>query len=163
MSDLASVRSSKQRVQDFFVDVFVMNTFSYAVAAPIELLIAGMSFESHLNVRLVALVLNTMTARPYGLWREYLLQRFGVTSASARAFQYGVDTLIFISFQLPLYVCNMALGGATLSNIVKAAPTAALLSGFMGGPYGVYLDWVRAVLKLKPIVANAPLNTLNKS
>ena len=64
---------------DIFIDFFAMNTFSYIVALPIEFLISGMSWNEHLQVRLVALLLNTIVARPYGLWRFFVTLKFKIT------------------------------------------------------------------------------------
>lgn len=126
-----------------WVDVFTMNLFSYLVALPIELLIAGMSFKEHLQVRLVALLLNTVVARPFGLWRSYLVNKFGVTQNSGWLKTYLVDTLIFLSFQMPLYVGNLILGGADMMEILKATMTVSLIAGTLGRPYGIMLDWMR--------------------
>ncbi|MBI2381270.1 MAG: L-alanine exporter AlaE [Gammaproteobacteria bacterium] len=146
----------RKRAHDFLVDVFVMNSFSYAVAAPIELLVAGLSFAEHLQVRAVALVLNTLIGRPYGLWRDWVLGRSATGPASSAWRRYWVDTLIFLSFQLPLYVSNMLLGGAQLDGILKAAATATLLSGFLGRPYGLYLEWFKNLVARRfPLVAGA--------
>lgn len=138
------------------VDVFVMNTFSYAVAAPLELLIAGMSWQAHLQVRLVGLVLNSLIGRPYGLWRDAVFRRLAVGPDSGAWRRYYADSLVFLSFQLPLYVANMALGGADAAGIAKAAATAALLSGFLGRPYGLYLDFVRRLVGLTPSTRPRP-------
>lgn len=148
-----TVRSFRERMKEFWVDVFVMNTFSYAVAAPLELLIAGMSWQAHLKVRLMGLLVNSLIGRPYGLWREYLVRRTGMDAASSAMKRYWVDTLVFLSFQLPVYVTIMALGGADLNGIVKAAGTACLLAGFLGRPYGIYLDFVRSLFGMKPMTA----------
>lgn len=133
----------KNRWRDLFIDIFALNTFSYAVAVPIELWIAGMPLAAHLKVRLAALILNTLVARPYGIWRKKVLQYTRIDENSSRLHCYLADTLIFISFQLPLYCANMGLGGASLKSILTAVPAATLLAGFMGGPYGWYVDRIR--------------------
>lgn len=150
LSEQDSARSQARPLKAALVDVFVMNTFSYAAAAPLELIIAGMSWQAHLQVRLVALVLNSVIGRPYGLWRDFVFQRFGVGAESGLWRNYLADTAVFLSFQLPLYVINMVLGGADAAGIMKAAATAALLSGFLGRPYGLYLDFVRQLVGLAP-------------
>jgi len=146
-------RSFRGRMKEFWVDVFVMNTFSYAVAAPLELIIADMSWQAHLKVRLMGLVINSFIGRPYGLWREFVVGRTGMNVTSSAMQRYGVDTLVFLSFQLPVYVTIMALGGADLDGILKAAGTASLLAGVLGRPYGIYLDFVRSLVGMKAIAA----------
>jgi hypothetical protein len=146
-------RSNRERFKEFWVDVFVMNTFSYVVAAPLELIIAGMSWEAHLKVRLMGLLINSLIGRPYGIWREFIVHLTGMTEHSSAFKRYWVDTLVFLSFQLPVYVTIMALGGADWNGILKAAGTASLLAGFLGRPYGIYLDFVRSLVGMKPMTA----------
>lgn len=126
-----------------------MNSFSYLVAMPLELIVAGMSWQEHLKVRLVALVLNTLVGRPYGLWRHYVIQRTHTCADSHWFKKYWVDTLTFLSFQLPLYVANMIIGGASVMGIIKAGVSATILSGFLGRPYGLYSDAFRRLIGLR--------------
>ena len=147
--------SKQERWKAFWVDVFVMNTFSYVIAAPLELWIAGMSWQAHLQARLIALPINSLIGRPYGLWREFLIRRTGMTEHSSAFKRYWVDTLVFLSFQLPVYVGILALSGADWYGIMKAAGIACLLAGLVGRPYGVYLDFVRKLVGLKPMTANS--------
>ncbi len=134
----------KQQLKQFWVDVFAMNSFSYATAVVIELGIAQMSLQEHFKVRLAALLLNSLVARPFGIWRDYVLARFNIDTETSPFYQkYLADTLIFLSFQMPLYVGNMLLGGAPTEAIVKAALTVSLIAGLLGRPYGLYLDWLK--------------------
>jgi len=149
----ATPLSRRERVKAFWVDVFVMNTFSYVVAAPLELWIAGMSWHAHLQARLIGLLINSIIGRPYGLWREFVVTRTSTTEQSSVLKRYWVDTLVFLSFQLPVYVTILALSGADWNGILKAAGTASLLAGFLGRPYGIYLDFIRKIVGLKPMTA----------
>ncbi|MCO7224972.1 L-alanine exporter AlaE [Pleionea sp. CnH1-48] len=135
--------SEKRPFLSAWVDIFAMNSFSYIVALPIELIIAGMSWQEHLKVRLAALVLNTLVARPFGIWRDFVIKRFGIREDSRFIKVYLVDTLVFLSFQLPLYVGNMILGGADWGEIMKASVTVSLIAGLLGRPYGIYLDFIK--------------------
>ena len=54
----------------FLVEAFTMNLFSLAITAPNELLIAGMDIDEFIRTRLAAMVINTITGRPYGVWRD---------------------------------------------------------------------------------------------
>lgn len=119
-----------------------MNSFSWLVAIPIELLLAGMSWQEHLKVRLLAVVFNTLIARPFGLYRNWVVRRFGGRGPVSA---YLVDTYVFLSFQLPLYLGNMYLGGAAWTEMVTASATFLLIAGALGRPYGIYLDWLRRI------------------
>lgn len=147
--------TSPKSWKETWVDIFSLNVFSYLVALPIELIIAGMSFDEHIQVRIVALLLNTVVARPFGLWRGYLIKVTGLTQQSSRLKTYLVDTLIFLSFQMPLYVGNLILGGADLTEILKATITVSLIAGTLGRPYGIFLDWVRVKHGLSHSIAEA--------
>ncbi|WP_444920841.1 L-alanine exporter AlaE [Microbulbifer sp. CnH-101-G] len=127
---------------DFLLDIFAMNSFSWAVAIPIELVLAGMSWSEHLKVRLMALVFNTLIARPFSVYRNWVVNRFG---GGGPINAYLVDTFVFVSFQFPLYMGNMHLGGASWDEIATASITFMLIAGALGGPYGIYLDWLRRV------------------
>lgn len=119
-----------------------MNSFSYVVSLPIEIVIAGMSWQEHFQVRFAALILNTLVARPFGMWRDFVMHKTTTNENSSFLQKYFCDTLIFLSFQMPLYVGNMILGGASWLEIGKAALTVSLIAGLLGRPYGMYLDFL---------------------
>ncbi|MCO1334706.1 L-alanine exporter AlaE [Microbulbifer sp. OS29] len=141
-SDAETAKMSRARRWDFLLDIFAMNSFSWAVAIPIELFLAGMSWSEHLKVRLMALVFNTLIARPFSVYRNWIVNRFG---GGGFINSYLVDTFVFLSFQFPLYMANMHLGGASWDEIATASITFMLIAGALGRPYGIYLDWVRRV------------------
>lgn len=128
------------RRRELLLDIFAMNSFSWAIAIPIELLLAGLSLQEHLQVRMMAVIFNTLIARPFGLYRLWAYRRL---PGRGRLHAYLVDTFVFLSFQLPLYTANMLLGGASWLEIATASLTFMLLAGAMGRPYGIYLDWLR--------------------
>ncbi|WNZ56761.1 L-alanine exporter AlaE [Microbulbifer sp. MKSA007] len=140
--DAPDEKASGARRWDFMLDIFAMNSFSWAVAIPIELILAGMSWNEHLKVRLMALVFNTLIARPFSMYRNWIVNRFG---GGGFINAYLVDTFVFLSFQFPLYMANMRLGGASWDEIATASITFMLIAGALGRPYGIYLDWVRRV------------------
>ncbi|TLM79234.1 L-alanine exporter AlaE [Microbulbifer harenosus] len=147
-----SQRNRRTRWNEWLLDVFAMNSFSWAIAIPIELVLAGMSWREHLKVRLLAVVFNTLIARPFSLYRNWILVRFGRGSAMHN---YAVDTFVFLSFQLPLYILNMLLGGASSGEIATACITFMLIAGALGRPYGMYLDCLRRLWLGRRAVADA--------
>ena len=132
----------QSRRQSLLLDVFAMNSFSWAIAIPIELILAGMSMQEHIKVRLMAVVFNTLIARPFSLYRHWVANRFGGRGV---VHDYLVDTFVFLSFQFPLYLCNMLLGGASWVEIGTASITFMLIAGALGRPYGIYLDWLQRI------------------
>ncbi|WP_288131702.1 L-alanine exporter AlaE [Microbulbifer sp.] len=137
--DSASASRTSRR-GEWLLDVFAMNSFSWAIAIPIEVVLAGMSWREHLKVRLLAVLFNTVIARPFSLYRNWVVGRCGQGGV---LHNYAVDTFVFLSFQLPLYASNMVLGGASSMEILTASGTFVLLAGAMGRPYGFYLDSLR--------------------
>jgi hypothetical protein len=131
------------KAYNFGVEAFTMNTFSWVAAAPIELIIAGMDFSEHLKIRLAGVAVNTMTGRPYGIWRDWIFRRMNITEESHWAKKYAGDTIAFTGFQLPLYLLNMTIGGAEPDEMLKSSVSVTLIAGGMGRPYGVYLDEIR--------------------
>lgn len=131
------------RAYKFGVEAFTMNTFSYVVAAPIELGIAGMDVYQHLQTRLAAAVTNTLTGRPYGIWRDWIFKLLKVKKESHWTKKYLADTLAFAGLQLPIYLANMVIAGADSDEMIKASIPVTLMAGAMGRPYGAYLDGVR--------------------
>lgn len=141
-TQLNSRNNRKTRRDEWLLDIFAMNTFSWAIAIPIELVLAGMGWREHLQVRMLAVVFNTVIARPFSLYRNWVVARFG---RGGGWHNYAVDTFVFLSFQLPLYTLNMILGGASMTEIVTACATFLLIAGALGRPYGLYLDCLRGL------------------
>lgn len=137
----ASERS--ERLRRFMVEAFAMNTFCLVINVPNELLVAHMALGTMLRTRALAVVTNTITGRPYGVWRDAVVVRV-TGDHSTPVKRYVGDTIAFLFFQLPLYWINMTFGGhATLRQMASASILVTLLAGLAGRPYGVYLDFVR--------------------
>lgn len=141
-SQPAPEASTLSRRRELLLDIFALNSFSWAIAIPIELGLAGMGWREHLKVRLMAVVFNTLIARPFSTYRRWVGRRFAGRGA---LHAYLVDTFVFLSFQFPLYLGNMLLGGANWSEIATASLTFILIAGSLGRPYGIYLDWLLRV------------------
>ena len=129
--------------QRLLVDTIVVNVFFFLVNFANETLIARMPLVVSLRLRAVALITNTLTARPYGLWRDFLWRRLAPIDALSC---YVADTLVFFTFQLPLYWVNMVIAGnIKLHQVVVASITIGLMAGFLGRPCGIFLNWARRV------------------
>lgn len=141
-SELA-IEKNSQPLKNYWADTFALNTFCYFISLPIELGFAQMTLSTHLSARLVGLFIITSTARPFGMWRDYIFKRFGLSDSDKGLKPYLVDTLAYLSFELPLYMVNMAISGATLMQAMKAALTFCIIAGFVGRPYGIYRALIR--------------------
>ena len=131
-----------RKVWGFSVEAFVMNTFSYAFCAPIELGFAGMDLMEHLKTRAAGVITNTLVARPYGIIRDKILKTLGITKESHWIKKYLGDTLS-IATLFPVYWVNTAFGDVESNEVITAFIPIALVAGGTGGIYGAYLDWTR--------------------
>ncbi|MBN2142713.1 L-alanine exporter AlaE [Candidatus Woesearchaeota archaeon] len=143
------IEKAKEKIKNFIIDAIALNTFSYILTAPIELLIVGLPFQAHLQVRLFAAILNTLTARPYTNWRTFIFRKASVNSQSSWKKKYLWDTLTFASMQAPIYfTSNMIIGGGDLYGVIQGTLVLTMVSGVVGRPYGAYLDVIRDLFGL---------------
>ncbi len=121
-------------------DIFAMVTFSYVTGMLIEIFYAGMTLEQSFTSRNASVPLNLITARMFGVYRNYLLRRFQIERQWLKVI---VDLISFISFQIPIYIIVLTFAGASGEQIYKAVSGVVLLFLIMGPPYGYYLDSIR--------------------
>jgi hypothetical protein len=127
----------------FAIEGTALTTFSYAVMVPIELGIAKMEFQEHLQTRIMGAAVGAIIGRPLGMWRNFVLKKLNITDESNAGLRYLADSFSFVSAQLPVYLTMTMIAGADIDETLRAAGTITALSGAMGGPYGTYLDKVR--------------------
>ena len=132
----------------FFADTFAMITFSTVVGMVIEILISGMTLGQSVQARLAAIPANLLTARPYGIFRDWVF-RLMRANEGGHVRKGIADILAFVFFQVPLYVIILATAGANVRQIATACGTITILSAFMGRPYGIFLDFSRWLFRIK--------------
>ena len=145
----------------YAVDTFTMIAFSTPIAMANEVFIAGMDVEQSLKARGIATIVNILTARPYGKFRDYLFKKCHTTDKSGFVKKTATDILAFASFQAPLYAGILAVSGAEPEKVLLGSAVITGISGFIGRPYGVCLDAVRKFFGLKPayVLAEESRNT----
>ncbi|QFU08247.1 L-alanine exporter AlaE [Rhodobacteraceae bacterium THAF1] len=131
----------------FIVDTVATIAFFTVLAAATELFVAGMSPTQVLTARLVMVPIMVLTARPYGLWRDWLIARIKPHSPAARLI---TDTIGFLSFQVPIYAATLLLSGASVRQIALALGSATFLMAVTGRPFGLFLDKVRRMADTAP-------------
>ncbi|MBI4511843.1 MAG: L-alanine exporter AlaE [Deltaproteobacteria bacterium] len=137
-------------MRQWIVDTMAMVVFSTVVGMLVEVLVSGLSISQSLDARLMAVPLNLLTARPYGVYRDRVLAVLAAPSHDAHAVRRtAADVLAFVSFQVPIYALILSVSGARLAQIATSCATVALLSTFMGRPYGVFLDACRRLAALE--------------
>ena len=130
----------------FFADTTALILFFTTTGIVNERFIAGMTWDQVLHARLLGAALMVPVARPYGLWRDWLMKR-----ASQRRLSLLLwDSIALISFQVPLYAAIIAFTGASAGGLVRGTLGAALMMLFLGRPYGAFLNGVRKLFGLPP-------------
>jgi len=132
----------------FLVDTLTMIIASFPAGLFNEVIIAGMTLGQSLYARFMAVWIDLLTARPYGIYRDFIFAHFGTTEACS-LFKKGLtDVLSYVTFQVPVYVLILFCAGAEPKQIIVAASTCALFSTISGRPYGILLDWFRRLFGL---------------
>ena len=90
-----------------------------------------------------------LTGRPYGLWRDAVLNRTGARAGGRLAFLVA-DTIAFLTFQMPVYAAVLALAGAAPAQIARALVAATLAMLLLSRPFGAFLDWLRGQAGVTP-------------
>ena len=130
----------------FLADTFAMIAFSTVVGLFIEVVIAGLTLDHSLRIRLAAMPVIFLAARPYGLYRDWLFRRAGggqpheVRSAL-------LDAFANTSFQAGLYAALLAVNGVHGPQLGKALLSVIAVSLAGGRPYGLFLTWIRRVFR----------------
>jgi L-alanine exporter len=127
----------------YCADTLALLVFSTLGALFTEIVIAGLSLSQSAHARLIALPVIIVTARPYGVYRDWVLSLFLADGEGQRLRRVVADTTAFLSFQLPIYWIILALAGASLPQIAVSSAGATVAILVSGRPYGVLLDLFR--------------------
>lgn len=130
----------------FFADTTALLLFFTTTGIINERVIAGMTWEQVLHARLLGAILMVPVARPYGIWRDWLMKRAG----EGRISQLLWDSMALVSFQVPVYAAIIAFSGASGSGLIQGTLGAALMMLLLGRPYGAFLNGVRKLFGLPP-------------
>jgi hypothetical protein len=133
-------------VRAFIADTLALVVFFTLTSGLNERFVAGMAWDEVLVSRSIGAVLMVLTARPYGLWRSWLLAKI---DPSTRWGSMLADTAALLIFQVPIYVAIIIAGGAEGQAIVLGTLGFAALMLVLGRPYGLWLDFVRRLFGLE--------------
>lgn len=134
------------RRRAFIADTTALILFFTTTGIINERVIAGMSWEQVIHARLLGAVLMVPVARPYGVWRDWVMKHAG----ESRISQLLWDSGALVTFQVPLYAMIIAFSGATGGGLIRGTLGAAVMMLCLGRPYGAFLTWVRKVFGLPP-------------
>ncbi|RBW42777.1 L-alanine exporter AlaE [Psychromonas sp. B3M02] len=124
----------------FIIDTVATVVFFTLLAASTELFIAGMDPYEVLVTRLIMIPMMVVTARPYGIWRDFLFKAAKPTTGWGNTL---VDSLAFMIFQVPIYVLTLVIAGADSKEIMSLIASSSLIMLVISRPFGVYLELVR--------------------
>ncbi|MFL1480341.1 L-alanine exporter AlaE [Pseudomonas grimontii] len=118
-----------------------------------ERFIAGMTWDQVLHARLLGAALMVPVARPYGIWRDWVMKR----ASQGRLSRLLWDSIALVSFQVPIYAAIIAISGASGSGLVRGTVGAAVMMLVLGRPYGAFLNGVRKLFGL-PAGGDRPMS-----
>jgi hypothetical protein len=99
-----TVQNKAASWRSFIADTLALIVFFTFTGILNERFIAGMEWDQVLQARLLGAVLMVPVARPYGLWRDWIMRRADETRLS----QILWDSTALVSFQVPIYAAIIA-------------------------------------------------------
>ncbi len=130
----------------FIADTTALILFFTTTGIINERFVASMTWEQVIHARLLGTFLMVPVGRPYGMWRDWLLQR----AQPDRLSRLFWDSLALVSFQVPIYAAIIAMSGASGRGLFLGVLGATAMMFALGRPYGAFLNWVRALFALPP-------------
>ncbi|MGI9275553.1 MAG: L-alanine exporter AlaE [Endozoicomonas sp.] len=125
--------------RETIADTFALITFGLVIGMAVEIFVAGLSIDQSLQSRMLSIPTNLLIARPYGLFRDWVL-RFGDGGQVRNA---ALDIIAFLGFQMPVYALLVASTGASVDQIITACVGQIGALIIMGRPYGIYMQMCR--------------------
>ena len=131
-------------MRSFFADTLALVVFFTITGALNERFIAGMSWSEVAAARAIGAPLMVLTARSYGLGRDWVMGWERPSSPLLR------NRFALLAFQLPIYAAIIFAGGARGPKVAQGVGGAAVIMPVAGRPYGLWLDFVRRWFGLPP-------------
>jgi hypothetical protein len=128
----------------FVADTLALILFFTATGVVNERFIAGLSWEQVLHARLLGAALMVPVARPYGIWRDWVMRH----ARPRRMSRLLWDSFALVSFQVPIYAAIIAVNGAAGSGLLFGVLGATAIMLICGRPYGAFLGWVRSLFRV---------------
>jgi hypothetical protein len=141
-----TIDERSHRRRSFIADMLALILFFTTTGIINERFVAGMTWEEVFHARLLGAVLMVPVARPYGLWRDWIMRRAG----ESRVSEVLWDSVALMTFQVPIYAAIIAFSGASGLGLMKGILGAAVMMLVLGRPYGAFLNLVRRLFGLPP-------------
>ncbi|MCL6269430.1 L-alanine exporter AlaE [Sansalvadorimonas sp. 2012CJ34-2] len=131
-------------------DIFALIMFGIFIGGTVEVLsglLSGLAFQqAFLNMvysRGLSIPVNLTIARPYGIFRDWVMKITGAENSTNEVFRTVTDTAAFILFQLPVYVVILVITGWAWDAIVSASVGAVFTMIATARPYGLWMQFCR--------------------
>ncbi len=134
------------KVRSFVADTVALVLFFTLTSGLNERFVAGMPWQDVMVSRMIGAPLMVLTARPYGLWRDWFLAKADPRSNRLRLV---ADAFALVVFQVPIYAAIIVAAGAEGTAIVNGVLGFAVLMLVLGRPYGLWLEIVRKLFGLE--------------
>lgn len=134
------------KVHRFIVDATAMNLFSLIYVLN-DKFVGDKDWGEAWSTRLAAAIGNTLTGRPYGIFRDYVLKKLKVRKDSHWLKKYLVETATFAVGQSPLYALYLA-GGDMLPEVISGIANGNI-EQILNSPQNINPDSIKdAVISL---------------
>lgn len=137
----------------FAADTVALVTFFTLTGILNERFVAGMAWPQVLSARLIGAFLMVLTARPYGLYRDFVMTHVRLRATSP----FTRDIVALATFQVPIYAAILFVSGADTTSVLAGCLGFTALMIVIGRPYGLYLDFVRRLFGVPPAGGAAPM------
>ena len=129
-------------MRQYLADTFAMIIFSTICGMFVELVVARLTLQQSIGIRLAAIPIMLIAARPYGIYRDWLF-KFMAGEKENQLKAIAIDTFANVTFQIPLYICLLTFNGATLGQVFAAVSSIIFIIIISGRPYGLFLVLIR--------------------
>ncbi|GLO60506.1 L-alanine exporter AlaE [Vibrio sp. MACH09] len=129
-------------VRNVAADMFAMVVFCFVTGMITEVVISGISFETSLASRTLAIPVNILIALPYGIFRDKIM-KLAAKLSTTRLMKNGADLFAFVAFQSPVYIAILMVVGASEEQIIAAVTSSIAMFSVLGVLYGYFLDVCR--------------------
>ncbi len=128
--------------RESLADIFALISFGLVVGMAVEILVAGLSVDQSIQSRLLSIPVNMLIARPYGIFRDWLMA-LGGASKGGFIRTTLLDITAFIGFQIPVYALLVASTGASMEQVAAACAGQIGALVLMARPYGIWMQTCR--------------------
>lgn len=119
-------------MRKLLADTFAMVSYSIIIGMLMEVGIAGLTLEQSVRCRLQSLPIKVAQGRPYGLYRDWIVQVCGEANLKAG------EAFAYTSFQTLIYAVLLLINGVDSEQVLQCCLTrmaASLVTGRLYVPF----------------------------